>query len=159
MDASAQSYTLLSLHLSHRTQQLINLLTHSLSFDSRNPSSTKRTSRLLVQLGEEELARSTYLSSRASYLKQKIRAMQHPGAYGASEVGSFVEAISWVVVRIIRNSWMVYNEIYGDTRANSSFFAWCKEQVEGTPRGYTISCILTKMRYCISAILVFYRSD
>ena len=131
MDSSAQSYSLLSLHLSHRTQQLINLLTHSLSFDSRNPASTKRYSQLLIRLGEDELARSTYLTSRANYVKQKIRAMQHPGAYGTNEVDSFVEAIAWIVVRIIKNTWGVYNDFLGDSRTTSSFFEWCKEQVEG----------------------------
>jgi len=57
--------------------------------------------------------------------------MQHPGAYGASEVNSFMEAIAWIVVRVIRNSWGVYNEVLGDNRTASSFFEWCKEQVEG----------------------------
>jgi exocyst complex component 8 len=133
MDSTAQAYSLLSLHLSHRIQQLINLLTSSLSHDSRNPSSAKRYSQLLIRLGEDDLARSTYLSSRATYLKQKIRAMQHPGAYGASEVNSFVEAIAWIVVRVIKNSWGVYNEVLGDSRTASSFFEWCKEQVEGIP--------------------------
>lgn len=131
MDSSAQSYSLLSLHLSHRTQQLINLLTHSLSFNSRNPTSTKRYSQLLIRVGEHDLARSTYLSSRAAYVKQKIRAIQHPGAYGASEVDSFVEAIAWIVVRIIKNTWGVYNEVLGDSKTSSNFFEWCKEQVEG----------------------------
>ena len=131
MDSSAQSYSLLSLHLSHRTQQLNNLLTHSLSFNSRNPTSTKRYSQLLIRVGEDDLARSTFLSSRASYVKQKIRAIQHPGAYGASDVDSFVEAIAWIVVRIIKNTWGVYNEVFGDNKTSSNFFEWCKEQVEG----------------------------
>jgi hypothetical protein len=131
MDSSAQSYSLLSLHLSHRAQQLINLLTYSLSTNSRDPTSTKRYSQLLIRVGEDDLARSTYLSSRATYVKQKIRAMQHPGAYGASEVDSFVAAIAWIVVRIIKNTWGVYNEVLGDGRTTSNFFEWCKEQVEG----------------------------
>jgi hypothetical protein len=57
--------------------------------------------------------------------------MQHPGAYGTNEVDSFVEAIAWIVVRIIKNTWGVYNDVLGDSRTTSSFFEWCKEQVEG----------------------------
>lgn len=66
--------------------------------------------------------------------------MQHPGAYGASEVNSFVEAIAWIVVRVIKNSWGVYNEVLGDSRTASSFFEWCKEQVEGIPEDPLRAC-------------------
>src|SRR2546421_8220714 len=112
-----------------KKKQLINLLTYSLSHESRNPSSTKRYSQLLIRLGEDDLARSTYLSSRATYLKQQIRAMQHPGAYGASVVNSLVQAIAWIVVLVIKNSWGLYNQVLADSRTASSLFQWCKEQV------------------------------
>jgi len=57
--------------------------------------------------------------------------MQRPGAYRSNQVDSFVEAVAWLVVRIIKNSWSVYSETFSETRMASSFFEWVKEQVEG----------------------------
>jgi len=131
IDPKQQTYLLLSIHLSHRTQQLTNLLSHCLSLESRLPKSTKRYASLLFRLGEDDLAKSTYLQSRSEYVGRKIRAMQHPGAYGVNDVDGTVEGIAWLVVRIIKNSWSVYSETFTDTRMASSFFEWVKEQVEG----------------------------
>jgi hypothetical protein len=131
IDPKQQTYLLLSIHLSHRTQQLTNILSHCLSLESRLPKSTKRYASLLFRLGEDDLAKSTYLQSRSEYVGRKIRAMQHPGAYGVNDVDGTVEGIAWLVVRVIKNSWSVYSETFTDTRMASSFFEWVKEQVEG----------------------------
>ena len=134
MDAKQETYLLLSMHLSHRTQLLTDTLSHCLSLESRLPSSTKRYASLLLRLGEDDLARSTYLQSRSDYVRRKIRAMQHPGAYGANEVDGFVEGIAWLIVHVIKNSWSVYNDTFSETRMASIFFEWVKEQVEGISR-------------------------
>jgi exocyst complex component 8 len=131
MDPKQVTYPLLSLHLQHRTQQLTDYISHALNLESHLPASTSRYSLLLVRLGEEDLARSTYLHSRSEYVQSKIRAMQRPGAYGSNEVDGFVEAVAWLTVRIIKNSWTVYSETFAETRMASSFFEWVKEQVEG----------------------------
>jgi hypothetical protein len=57
--------------------------------------------------------------------------MQRPGAYGSNQVDGFVEAVAWIVVRIIKNSWTVYSETFSEARMASNFFEWVKEQVEG----------------------------
>jgi len=131
MDPKQQSYLLLSIHLSHRTQKLTNILSHCLSLESRLPKSTKRYASLLFRVGEDDLAKSMYLQSQSEYVGRKIRAMQHPGAYGVNDVDGTVEGIAWLLVRVIKNSWSVYNETFIDTRMASSFFEWVKEQVEG----------------------------
>jgi hypothetical protein len=131
MDPKQPIYSALSHHLSHRTQQLAIYLSHSLNIESNLPLSVKRYSHLLIRLGEENLARATYLRSRSAYILQKVRSMQHPGAYGTNDVNAFMEAISWLLVRLIKNSWIVYNETFSENRMASSFFEWVKKQVEG----------------------------
>jgi hypothetical protein len=131
MDPKQVTYPLLSLHLQRRTQQLTDYLSHALDLESHLPSSTSRYSTLLIRLGEDDLARSTYLQSRSEYVRRKIRAMQRPGAYGSNQVDGFVEAVAWLVVRIIKNSWTVYSETFSEARMASNFFEWVKEQVEG----------------------------
>ena len=133
MDSKEVTYPLLSLHLSHRTKQLTDYISHSLSLESHLPKSTKRYSLLLTHLGEEDLARSTYLQSRTEYVHRKIRAMQHPGAYGTNDFDGFVEAVAWLIVRVVKNSWSVYSETFSETKMASSFVEWAKEQVEGEP--------------------------
>jgi len=135
MDSKEMTYSLLSLHLSHRTKLLTDHISHALDQESHIPTTAKRYARLLVGLGEEDLARSTYLASRTEYVRRKLRAMQHPGAYGTNDVDGVVEAIAWVMVRIIKNSWTVYSDIFSETRMASSFFEWAKSQAEGkTPQ-------------------------
>ena len=131
MDSKQPTYPLLSLHLARHTQQLIDRLSHGLTLESQLPSTTKRYSHLLIRLGEDELARSMYLKSRTSYIGRKIRAMQSHGAYGTNEVDAFVEAIAWLTIRVIKNSWTVFGETFSETRVASSFVEWVKEQVEG----------------------------
>jgi len=131
MDPKQVTYPLLSLHLQRRTQQLTDYLSHALELESHLPSSTSRYSALLIRLGEDDLARSIYLQSRSEYVRRKIRAMQRPGAYGSNQVDGFVEAVAWLVVRIIKNSWTVYSETFSEAKMASSFFEWVKEQVEG----------------------------
>jgi hypothetical protein len=131
MDSKKMTYSLLSLHLSHRTKQLTDHISHALDQESHLPSSAKRYAKLLISLGEEDLARSTYLQSRTDYVHRKIRAMQHPGAYGTNDVDGVVEAIAWVMVRIIKNSWTVYSDTFSETRMASSFFEWAKGQAAG----------------------------
>jgi len=132
MDPKQVTYPLLSLNLSHRTQKLTDYISHSLNLESHLPKSVKRYSGLLIRLGEDDLARSTYVQSRTEYVHKKIRAMQHPGAYGTNDVDGFVEAVAWLVVRVVKNSWGVYSETFSETKMASSFFEWVKEQVEGT---------------------------
>ena len=36
--------------------------------------------------------------------------MQHAGAYGSNDVDGFVEAVAWLIVRVIKNSWVVYRD-------------------------------------------------
>jgi exocyst complex component 8 len=136
MDPKQVTYPLLSLHLSHRTKQLTDYISHTLNLESHLPNSTKKYSVLLIRLGEDDLARSTYLQSRAEYVRRKIRAMQHPGAYGTNEVDGFVEAVAWLIVRVIKNSWAVYSETFSETKIASIFFEWVKEQAEGTCSAY-----------------------
>lgn len=131
MDPKQVTYPLLSLHLSHRTKQLTDYISHALNLESHLPNSTKRYSTLLIRLGEDDLARSTYLQSRAEYIRRKIRAMQHPGAYGTNEVDGFVESVAWLIVRVIKNSWAVYSETFSEAKMASTFFEWVKEQAEG----------------------------
>lgn len=131
MDSKQGTYSLLSLHLSHRTRQLTDYISHALDLESHLPNSTKRYAHLLGRLGEEDLARFTYLRSRSEYIRRKIRAMQHPGAYGINEVDGFVEAVAWLVVRVIKNSWIVYSSTFAEAKLASSFFEWVKEQVDG----------------------------
>jgi hypothetical protein len=119
------------MHLSHRTKLLTDNLSHCLSLESRLPKSAKRYASLLLRLGEDDLARSTYLQSRSEYVRRKVRAMQQPGGYGANEVDGFMEAIAWLTVQAIKNSWGVYNETFTETRMASGFFEWVKQQVEG----------------------------
>jgi len=57
--------------------------------------------------------------------------MQHPGAYGANEVHTFLEAVAWLVVRVLRNSWTVYSETFAESKMTSIFFQWAQGQVEG----------------------------
>jgi hypothetical protein len=84
-------------------------------------------------MGEDELARSMYLKSRTLYIGRKIRVMQSHayGAYGTNEVDAFVEAIAWLTIRVIKNTWTVYSETFSETRVASRFVEWVKEQVEG----------------------------
>jgi exocyst complex component 8 len=131
MDTKQQTYPLLSLHLSGHTRQLTNRLSHGLSMESQSPKSTKRYSHLLIRLGEDELARSIYLQSRTAYLRKKIRAMQAIRAYSTNEVDAFVEGIAWLTIRVIKNSWSIYSEVFSETKMASSFMEWVKEQVEG----------------------------
>jgi hypothetical protein len=131
MDAKQPTYPLLSLHLARHTQQLTDRLSHGLTLESQLPSTTKRYSHLLIRLGEDELARSMYLKSRASYIGRKVRAMQSHGAYGTNEIDAFVEAIAWLTIRVVKNSWTVYSETFSESRVASSFVEWVKEQVEG----------------------------
>src|SRR5271168_4356495 len=95
MDPKSFTHPLVALHLSHQTQRLTSILSQALEVESHLPPSTKRYAGLLIRLGEGDLARSTYLRSRAEDIRQKVRAMQHPGAYGANEVGTFLEAVAW----------------------------------------------------------------
>ena len=141
MDSKDVAHTLLALHLSHRTQHLTDYLTKSLTAESHLPLSTKRYAQLLIRLGEDDLARSTYLKSRSKYIRQKIRAMQHPGAYGVNEVDSFVVAIAWLMMRAITNSWTVYSETFSEAKMVSSFFQWMEEQIGGS---FYKSCCLIK---------------
>jgi exocyst complex component 8 len=131
MDPKQATYPRLSLHLSRQIKQLTDYITHALNLESHLPNATKRYSVLLTRLGEDDLARSTYLQSRADYVRRKIRAMQHPGAYGINEVDGFMEAVAWLTVRVIKTSWGVYSETFSETRMASSFFEWVKEQAEG----------------------------
>lgn len=126
------THSLLSLHLSHRTKQLTDHISHALNQESHLPNSAKRYAQLLISLGEEDLARSTYLQSRTDYVRRKIRAMQHPGAYGTNDVDGVVEAIAWVMVRIIKNSWTVYSDTFSEARMASSFVDWANGQADGT---------------------------
>ena len=130
-DPNQVTYSLLSLHLSHRTKQLTDYISRALNLESHLPNSTKRYSLLLTRLGEDDLARSTYLQSRTEYVRRKIRAMQHPGAYGSNDVDGFVEAVAWLIVRVIKNSWVVYRDTFSESKMASNFFEWVKEQVEG----------------------------
>lgn len=99
--------------------------------ESQSPKSTKRYSHLLIRLGEDELARSIYLQSRTAYIRKKIRAMQALRAYSTNEVDAFVEGIAWLTIRVIKNSWSIYSEVFSETKMASSFMEWVKEQVEG----------------------------
>jgi exocyst complex component 8 len=126
------THPLLSLHLSHQTKQLTDHITHALNQQSHLPYSAKRYARLLISLGEEDLARSTYLQSRTEFVRRKVRAMQHPGAYGTNDVDGVVEAIAWVMVRIIKNSWTVYSDTFSETRIASSFVDWANDRADGT---------------------------
>jgi hypothetical protein len=58
--------------------------------------------------------------------------MQHPGAYGTNDVDGVVEAIAWVMVRIIKNSWTVYSDTFSEARMASSFVDWANGQADGT---------------------------
>ena len=131
MDPKQVTYPLMSMHLSHQAQHLTDILSHVLNLESHLVSSTKKYAQLLIRLGEEDLARSTYLQSRKEYVRRKIRAMQHPGAYGINDVEGFVEAVAWLIVRVVKNSWSVYSETFSEQRMASNFFEWVKEQVEG----------------------------
>jgi hypothetical protein len=131
MDPKQVTYPLLSLHLPHRTKQLTDFISHTLNLESHLPNATKKYSTLLTRLGEDDLARSVYLQSRAEYIQRKIRAMQYPGAYGTNEVDGFIEAVAWLIVRVIKNSWAVYSETFSEARLASSFFEWVKGQAEG----------------------------
>ena len=132
MDPKSFTHPLVALHLSHQTQRLTSILSQALEVESHLPPSTKRYAGLLIRLGEGDLARSTYLRSRAEDIRQKVRAMQHPGAYGANEVGTFLEAVAWLIVRVLRNSWTVYSETFAESKMTSIFFQWASGQVEGT---------------------------
>lgn len=142
MDSKQVSYSLLSIHLSHQSQQLAETLLHALNLESHLPSSAKKYAQLLIRLGEDDLARSTYLQSRKEYVRRKIRAMQHPGAYGINEVDGFVEAVAWLVVRVIKNSWNVYSEAFSEQRMASNFFEWTKGLVEGMFLRVNSECVL-----------------
>jgi hypothetical protein len=131
MDTKLQTYSLLSLHLSHRTQQLTETLTRCLTLESRLPKSTKRYAMLLLRLGEDDLARTAYLRSRSEDLHRKIRAMQNPGSFEANDVDGLMEAIAWLIVRVIKNSWTVYSEIFSEIKMASSFFEWVQDEVKG----------------------------
>jgi Exocyst component 84 C-terminal len=131
MDSKQITYPLLTLHLNHRTKQLTDQISRALELESHLPLSTKRYSRLIIQLGENDLAESTYLQSRGDYVRRKIRAMQHPGAYGADRLDGFLVAVAWLVVQIIKNSWTVYSDTFSEPQMSSKFFEWTKEQVEG----------------------------
>ena len=131
MDPKSQIYPIFSLHLEERTQQLTSELSRSLMLEAHLPTSTKRYTRLLIRLGEEGLARSSYLQARTQYIRRKLRAMHQPGAYGTSEVDGLMEAMASLLVRAIKNSWTVYSESFSESRMASSFFAWVKEHVDG----------------------------
>lgn len=125
------AYSLLTLHLNHRIKQLSNIISRVLNIESHLPKAAKRYSELIIRLGEDDLAQLTYLNSRAEYLRRKVRAMQHPGALGADRLDGFLTDIAWLVVRVIKNSWAVYHDIFTEPHMVSKFFAWAKEQMEG----------------------------
>jgi hypothetical protein len=77
--------------------------------------------------------------------------MQHPGAYGTNDVDGVVEAIAWVMVRIIKNSWTVYSETFSDTRMASSFVDWAKGQADGTHSLVTPVLLNPYIACCASA--------
>lgn len=132
MDPKQQPYPMLSLHLEERTQQLTMELSRSLKLESHLPTPTKRYVRLLIRLGEDVLARSSYLSSRTLYIRRKIRSMQQPEAYGNGEVDGLMEAIACVIIHAIRNTWSVYSDSFSESRMTSSFIEWVKEHIEGS---------------------------
>jgi hypothetical protein len=68
--------------------------------------------------------------------------MQALRAYSTNEVDAFVEGIAWLTIRVIKNSWSIYSEVFSETKMASSFMEWVKEQVEGTFPLYLSNCVV-----------------
>jgi hypothetical protein len=121
-NATAQEIILVKVN--ERASRLANSVARQLSQSSGGAEKTKENVGWLLRLGFEELARSTYLSSRTETIRVRTRQLPFTGA-----MEPYIHALAYTTFTLILHTFRTFNQSFLTTSA-SAVVRWAKERVD-----------------------------
>lgn len=118
---------LIELKLSSRVDILGKMLCRDLATDNGSKKAIcEQTSHLLIRLGYEDLAKDTFLKSRAKFIAKQASTVE----YG-KDVCIYIHHLSFVYFWSIRHTIETYQDCFRNMKLASALVAWIKTQIEG----------------------------
>jgi hypothetical protein len=121
-NATAQEIILVKVN--ERASRLANSVARQLRQSSGGAEKTKENVGWLLRLGFEELARSTYLSSRTETIRLRTRQLPFTGA-----MEPYIHALAYTTFTLILHTFRTFNQSFLTTSA-SAVVRWAKERVD-----------------------------
>jgi hypothetical protein len=121
-NATAQEIILVKVN--ERASRLANSVARQLGQSSGGAEKTKENVGWLLRLGFEELARSTYLSSRTETIRIRTRQLPFTGA-----MEPYIHALAYTTFTLILHTFRTFNQSFLTTSA-SAVVRWAKERVD-----------------------------
>lgn len=116
---------ILKIKIDQRKKEVTDILLRDISQDFQGKKSVVNHINLLIQLGQSEAAKSTFLAARHQLISKLLKRVEFRG-----NLLQYISQIATIYFRMIRTSVDIYQTCFATKMHSSSIVEWAKEEVE-----------------------------
>lgn len=116
---------LLKVKIDLRTKELADILLADITQEFIGPSKMKNYMQLLIQLGQSDAVKKTFLGSRRQLIRNRAKVVEFKG-----DIPGYIAQIATIQFRMIRTTVDIYQACYPKKENASSIVEWAKAEVE-----------------------------
>lgn len=124
-DIKALRVQILKIKLDQRAKEISDILLSNVTQDYFGPGETKQHLNLLTRLGQGDIARKAFLSSRRQLISKRVKSVEFEG-----DIPNFISQIVVIYFRLIRATAEIYQECFPLGEETSTLVEWARTEVE-----------------------------